>query len=321
MGDSIQSVFLEQVKEHVPPHVSFVDDLAELLSISRDSVYRRIRGETTLSLEEVKKICAHYNVSLDGLLAPTGEMISFHHQRVDQQNFRFPQWLHNILGKLEMISAFPVKELVYAAKDLPPFHYFNQPNLSAFKMFFWMKYYHASPELADKNFSADLISRELLAVGRKVYERYQEIPSVEIWSDETPMVTLRQIEYAHHSGVITSALAAKLIDEYLAIIEEVFLYARSGRKNGAEFEMYRNEILIAETSILFRMGDKRVAFLAYNIMNLLSTSQESFCNSMEEYFSNLISKSAKISITGEKERNYFINRIRESAEAVRKRLT
>ncbi len=67
--DSIQSSFLDQVRSRLPANLSFVDELAEILNISRDSAYRRMRGETILSLDEVKIICNHFGVSLDSLLS------------------------------------------------------------------------------------------------------------------------------------------------------------------------------------------------------------------------------------------------------------
>ena len=90
--ENIQSSFLNQVKLIVPPQVSFVDELAELLNISRDSVYRRMRGETVLSLDEVKKICSHYNVSLDTLLSPNSEMVTFNNRKIDHLHFTFEMW-------------------------------------------------------------------------------------------------------------------------------------------------------------------------------------------------------------------------------------
>ncbi len=63
--DNIQSVFLGQIRNRLPESTSFADELAELLNVSRDSAYRRIRGETVLSLDEVKKLYDQYGVSLD----------------------------------------------------------------------------------------------------------------------------------------------------------------------------------------------------------------------------------------------------------------
>jgi hypothetical protein len=319
--ESIQTTFLNQIKLNLPPHLSFVDELAELLDISRDSAYRRIRGETVLSLDEVKKICSHYKVSLDTLLSPNSEMVSFHNRKINQSDFTFEMWLKSIHDNLEMICSFPEKELTYAAKDIPFFHYYAFPKLASFKMFFWMKTYHRYPQYADVKFDPDLISKELTQIGKRIWNRYAEIPCVEIWSDETSVVTLRQIEYYHEIGVITSEQALELCDEYSRMLEHIQLCAENGAKenNAARYSMYKNDILIAETTIFFKMGDKRVTFLTYNTMNVLTTSNERFCSNMEDFLTNVVNKSIQISTTGEKERVKFFNRMQDSIQSLKKR--
>jgi hypothetical protein len=51
---NIQSAFFDRIRKTIPANVSLVDELAEILDVSRDSAYRRMRGETVLSLDEVK---------------------------------------------------------------------------------------------------------------------------------------------------------------------------------------------------------------------------------------------------------------------------
>lgn len=45
----LQTAFLKQIKNQLPPHLSLVDAIAEQLNISNDSAYRRIRGEKHLT--------------------------------------------------------------------------------------------------------------------------------------------------------------------------------------------------------------------------------------------------------------------------------
>jgi len=60
----IQEILFQEIKGKLSSNISFVHDLSELLGISYDSAYRRIRGEKELSLEELKTICLHYNILL-----------------------------------------------------------------------------------------------------------------------------------------------------------------------------------------------------------------------------------------------------------------
>ena len=56
-SNGIQQALFQQVKDQLPGHLSFVDEISDLLEISNDSAYRRIRGEKELSLKETQKVC------------------------------------------------------------------------------------------------------------------------------------------------------------------------------------------------------------------------------------------------------------------------
>jgi len=60
--------FFQHLKSLLPPHMAMVDEVAELLGISNDSPYRRIRGGKTIDLEETYKLCNHFKISMDQLL-------------------------------------------------------------------------------------------------------------------------------------------------------------------------------------------------------------------------------------------------------------
>jgi transcriptional regulator with XRE-family HTH domain len=311
--ENIQSVFLEQIRQRLPKNLSLADELAEILNVSRDSVYRRMRGETVLSLEEVKKLCLHYKISLDSLLSPSSEIISFHKRSIDAVHFTFENWLQSLLHNLEMINSFPEREVIYCAKDIPPFFYFKFPGLALFKMFFWMKSYYRYPQYADAQYKPELVPGQFLVTGKRLWEKYADIPSSEIWSDETFNVTIRQVEFYRENGFIALEEAHALLDEYKVMVNDIRGSAARGKKNeqGEPFNLYKNDFLISDTTILFKMNDKRVAFITYNTMNVLSTSQESFCEEMDDYLTNIINKSILISTTGERERNKFFNHIEE----------
>ena len=200
--DNIQSIFLDQIKRKLKPNQTLADELAEILNISRDSAYRRIRGETVLSLDEAKLLCLRYGISLDNLITGTGDMVSFHYRVVDTKNFTFEQWLTSILANLQTLRKFPERQLIYFAKDIPVFYYFNSPLLGPFKMFFWMSSVLRNESLKGVKFSPDMVSSSIKASGEKVYRLYSESPRIEIWSDETLNVTLRQIEFYHECGFL-----------------------------------------------------------------------------------------------------------------------
>jgi len=321
--DNIQSAFLEQVKKRIAPNLSLAEEMAEALNISRDSAYRRIRGETVLSLDEVSILRNQYGVSVDSILSNSGEMVSFHCRMVDSQNFTFDKWLTSILTSLETLLPLPDKQIIYFAKDTPVFYYFNSPLLGPFKMFFWMNSVLRKEDYRGVKFSPELVPRDLITLGERIWKRYTEIPKIEIWSEETLNVTLRQIEFYHECGFLADPkYALQLCDEYLLIIKEIRGWATVGYKEKADFKfnLYKNDLLIGDNTIFFRMGDKRATFIPYNTLNILTTTHEGFCKQTEDYLVNLTTKSILISTTGEKDRNKFFNLMEEKIQHVKARL-
>jgi hypothetical protein len=322
-GSDIQSVFFERIRKLLPSTSSPADEVAEILGISRDSAYRRMRGETVLSLDEVKRLALHFRISIDSILSPGIDDIAlFQYRAVDGHRFTFSTWLKTITENLTLLQKFPDPELWYFAKDIPVFYYFNSPLLSSFKMYFWMSAVLRYDGYRNGKFNPDIIPREMTSVGQKIYGQYTSINRTEIWSEETLNVTLRQIEFFYDCGFFEDpSYATRLCDEYSVLLKEICVWAEAGYKDKKEsgFTLYKNDLLIADNTILFKMGDRRMVFIPYNTLNILSTTNEQFCLQTDDYLKNLISKSDKISTTGAKQRNAFFNQMNDKIRVMRKK--
>ncbi len=318
-----QAAFLEQIKQHLPTNISLADELAESLNVSRDSAYRRIRGETLLSLDEAKLLSEKFNVSLDALLRNDTPFITFQHLVVNHKPETFENWLNAMATNLEYAAAFNgKKEIAFTAKDIPIFHYFNYPRLCAFKMFFWMKSLLSYSEFQPLSYTAETIPEKYLSLGRKIWSLYQTIPAIEIWADETANVTLKQLEFYKESGFFSPASdVAGILDDYKNLISDIRQMATAGQKQpNVSYTLYKNEILIADNTVLFNLDNNLTTFVSHNITELLMTTHESFCEQTHTFIKNLQNRSVLISTTGERERNKFFNSIDDKIEATRKKI-
>jgi len=320
-ANSIQKAYLSQIRHMLPENISLADELSELLSISRDSAYRRIRGETVLSLDEVKKLFDQYELSIDAMLSPESNMVLINHQATDF-DYSLSEWLKMLIHNLELAKSSKELELILAEKDIPVFRYFLFPELASFKLFVWLKSIIKDVNYENQLFSLDVLPKELLAQAARASHIYSSIPSIEIWSDEAIHSTLKQIEFYHECEYFAQPdIASQLYDRLLEFVNYIKSEAAVGKKSdGGSFSLYHNEILIPDNTIYGKIQNQRVVFINYNLMDFLSTHQESFCDKTEIYMNNLIKNSALISTIAEKERNRFFNKMEEKIEAAKRKL-
>jgi transcriptional regulator with XRE-family HTH domain len=328
----IQQLFFQKIKENMPAHLSFVDEIAELLNISNDSVYRRIRAEKPISFEEIQKLCSHYKVSLDQFLHLQSEDIIFTGRVNNQSASLFEDYLKSILQQFQVINSFEKKHFYVLMKDIPPFVHFQIPELAKFKFYFWMKSIMQDERLKKVLFYLDDPRYdEYLPLSYKVIQSYNTIPVTEIWNIESINSTLRQIDFYRQSGMYQNKNDIKIlyqkVEELVNHIERQaelgvkFLIGTEPGINAAPYDMFVNELILGDNTFLAEIGNMKLTYLNHSILYFVGTRDEQFNEDMLNSLTNLMQKSTQLSKIGEKERVRFFNRLREKIHHFQSALT
>jgi hypothetical protein len=317
--NELQVQFFKHIKNQLPSNISFVDDIADLLNISNDSAYRRIRGEKTISFEELQKLSMHYNISLDQMMHINSNSIVFQGNNVEPGNFDFEKYLQDMLNILKALNAATQKHMIYEAKDMPLFYFFQYPELASFKFFFWMKSVLSYPEYAKMKFEDNELMKVLIKLGSDIIKNYCTIPSTEIWVAESISTTIRQIEYYTEGGVFRNKETIELLYNQLEkVIEHVKEQAECGEKFliGAKpcgkpdnYHMYFNEVFLGHNTLILEADQMEVAVLNHGVLNFMRTYDKKFFAYTKKQLENTMKKSVLISSVGEKERNRFFNTV------------
>ncbi len=319
---SVQLRFFQHIKDNLPAHLSLVDEVAELLNISNDSAYRRIRGEKPISFEELQKLCTQYKVSLDQFLHLQSDAIIFNGRVNSASENKFEDYLKSILQQFQMVNSFEKKHFYVLMKDIPPFVHFQVPELAKFKFYFWMKSILHDESLKKVQFSLDDPRYDqYLALSKQVIESYNTIPVTEIWNIESINSSLRQIDFYRQSGMYKNSKDIKILYEKLEeLINHIERQAELGvkffigtepRSNAAAFNMFVNELILGDNTFMAEIGGMRLTYLNHSILYFVGTRDEQFNNEMVKSMNNLIKKSTQLSSIGEKERVRFFNRLRD----------
>ena len=320
---NLQKLFLDELKKASGQANSFVEQMASVLQLSTDSAYRRIRGETILSLEEVQKLCNHYHFSLDTLISPSPTQVVFRHRAIDHQHYTLLDWIKNLRRNLALMKDAEEKEIFFSGKDIPLLYYFQSRELEAFKMYFWMKSMFYYPPYQTGKYKRSLSPEEYMEVVSDVWQYYTEINSTEIWTEDCVNITLNQIEFYHASGFFDDpADALNLCDVLRSLLRKVREWATGEKKDdrSGKLQLYKNEILLADNTILFKVNNGRIVFIPHNMIEVISTKQEPYCEQVEKDILSYIDRSVLISTTGEKERSKFFNSMEAKINSAKQRM-
>jgi len=324
----LQQQLFSYLKGSIPPHLSLIDELGELLDLSADSVYRRIRGEKPITLSELKTICEYYHLSLDQLLQLENDTVAFRAPDLAKKNVPFIDVLRSMLRQLKYFNSFKQRHMLYLCKDMPIWQFYLFPELAAFKTFVWAKSINNEQAYEGKVFSlAEFPFNDCYEVGREIIQEYNNMPSIELWNEESINSTISQIRFYKDSGGFRSAKDVEfVINSFESTIDHLKLQAEKGVKflpkdpeilYKQTVQVYVNEIVIGSNTILVELDENRISFIPYNVFNFILTREKRFNESVFDGFNILKSRSTLISGTGEKERNRFFRVLKENINKLR----
>ncbi len=318
--NELQQQLFHVIKRKLKEDKSVAEEIAGLLDISTDSAYRRMRGEKTISFDELYRIAINYSISLDQLMNINNGGIVFQGQYLDKENFRFENYMASLVQNMAYMNSFKEKEFYYSCKDLPIFHHFVFREIAAFKWFFWLKTYFQFPEFEKKKFRFSDYPDELFALDQKVLNIYNQIPSIEIWNIESMNIILRQIEFYRDGQVFESDKDAYMLYDTLEKLwDHMEKEAAAGYKFNynepdkpmAKFSMYFNEVLLGDNSMLVILDGQKLSYMTHTTINFMLSRDIKFNENMHNHLRNQIRRSTLISAVSEKERSRFFHIIRE----------
>jgi hypothetical protein len=314
----IQGLLFNKIRSTLPANLSLADELADLLQISSDSAYRRMRGDTALTIDEINAICTHFKISFDTIVTSDHGIVSFSYNEINN-TADFIKYLEDIRDEMVRISRAPTRQITYAAVDMPIFHYFNSPEYLYFKMFYWLRSVANNPDFQTIRFRGADVSKEVSSLCKQLSDLYAVIPSTEVWSDSILNSILKQISYYWQAGVFDNKdEAINLINSVRKTLEKVQKESETNMKvlstgqtnNFAKnYQLYQSDIEIGNNFILVTVGESKVLYNSFHTFNKMYTANPGFCNLTEKWMNNLIKQATLISGVAEKHRFQFFQKM------------
>lgn len=331
MPNKLQDQFLEAVLSQYPKRSVAVDALSEMLGTGKDAIYRRLRGDTLLTPDELQLLARAFNISLDALVFDQSDKVFFSYSFFEKPVDSFRTYLTGIFQYLEQASKQAKARVYYASAEIPFFYYCFFPELIAFKLYVWGRTIWGFDYLRNRPFDFEILPYSDLQLAEQCLLFYRDLPSTEHWSMNMVDFTLSQIEYHVISGAFKNGEdALVLCDRLLDLTQHLQAMAEHGRKfvinrppdtaPENSFELYHNEMVYSNNTILVCSDQGKMLFTTYSNPNFLRSTDQKICDYTENWFIQMGSKSERISQQSEKTRAWFFNVLKRRIEQARSRI-
>lgn len=322
--NDLQTKLFDNIRQRAQNPKRWIDEVADVLRKSKHTIYKKIQGESCLSLDEVVTLASHYQLHLDPMIRP-GTVLSF--EFPSQNHCRhYGEHLSQMRAQLELAEKLPDVQIWHAGIELPWIHDHGFPELVAFKFFIHNKtvweYSNQSPEQFDLVEAQNDVhfEKEL----REILQKYYQFPTIEIWNGMILDITLSQIRYALQSHMLTQPEDAlslcDVLDTFITHMEQMAecgYKCLPGERAGGDFELYHNEIAHTINILLLQSGYGDMLYLGFTNPQYIYSHSNAATESAEHWLRMLRSNATPITRESRKERLVFFTMLRKKVARAR----
>jgi hypothetical protein len=319
----LQNNLFQIIKSKLSADNNLAKAISESLNVSLDAAYKKIKGERLIDLAELQVLLSIYKIPIAELDKVNNYgKVWFNFNPIGSNDFTYKNYLQQMVNNLSMLIANNVKYIIYSAKEIPMFYNFMFPELGCFKSFVWQKSILNLTAFKEEKFSIYELDQEIIELGNQIYKLYNQIRSKEIWNYETVNCTNRQIDFYKIAGLFANNESYELImEQYNKLLNHIEIQTAIGRKidyntneNQAYFDLYHNELIVGDNSVLVQFEKNQLAFITPNAVNSFSSTQTEVTEYISNNFNTILSQSIRLNKQSDKIRKPFFDRIKNSSE-------
>lgn len=313
-----QKMLFDKFKNKLPSQTLIAHELSTALNISKSEAYSKLKGTSSITLQQVEVLCNKYDISFEvnpqqDIHTCSVKFTPFHTNKTN-----FSQYIETLHLQMQKVAKKGLINLRCSTDDIPFFHLFKYKELAAFKLHFWGSRIHSQQkQICDKIFNYKSANKKDLNIAYELYKLYLQTPCTEIWTKSDLVIIVEQIKYSIDSKLIADKKLQEVIcEQLLQVLADIEAYAIDGCKNKnahATFDWYCCDV-VGNVSYLAEREDRNFCFLRFNTFNNFESSDESICNEVRMWLNSLLNEAIGFSGKGSKYRNIYLGNLRHNIE-------
>ncbi len=323
MNNTINNKLITSIKPYIPKDRTVAGVLMELLSLGKESTYRRIRSEIPFTMDEVVKISNRFGISIDDVIVDSGvvttKWLTLSLKKFYQLESYLQQYSENLA---ELINTFKNMQSCLSASaygacnSIPHTFLAEYGNLYRFWHYKWN--YLMRGSRPDFVFSDMVIPDELIKLEKTAMSESRKIPRTTcILSRDVFKDMVDDICFFSAQELISTVELQKLKSEMLDLIQETEMMTEMGRyPSGAEIMIYLSKLVIDSCYYYLECGERYYCIQRTFHIDKLGFSNDKYCKRQKEWINLLKRTSVLLTQNGDRQRFDFFKNQRDLVKSL-----
>jgi len=319
MKDQTHDNLIAIIRKNVPEEANLTIYLSDLLNISRESAYRRIRGEINFTFDEVATLSQDLDFSLDNVIGVKRDENALFNIHMLQNIDYFDIYVNKMLeyGRMfrENSEQMETKARI-SINTMPYFFHIHHEMLSRFRIYKWL--YQNQKITSKETFSSFVLPQKVLDAHQIFFKDIQTVKNVTVIMDNNVFWSVaREVDYFYKRGLLSDEDLAALQTELHSITNWLEQVATDGVcPNGSKIDLYISSVDFEATYLHFEYGDKQFSQVRIYAISAIDSFNERLCKIQKEWIESLKRYSVLISESGEMQRFEYLKKQREYIENI-----
>jgi len=267
--DDLRAAVAARILNNIPANARPIEYLMRSLNISRESVYRRLRGDISFTFEEIAKLFVDLGFSIDELIikdTPSRVFFDLHANEMEDPSNAYVMIMEQYFQCALDLSNRKYFESIQVVNQVSPGFIIFFNHLLKFSYYRWM---HQHQETSLKYFYSDVvIPDKLLRLQRATLESLTKVQNNTIILDPDLFPNLiREVRYYYKRRLISDDDFSEIKKDLLGLVDLLEDIARTGfHGSDAKYNIYLSSLNIESCSRYIKSEDEVKSMFFVNSM-------------------------------------------------------
>jgi hypothetical protein len=307
----INEIIVSLVLRNIPKNFKPVVYLMELLGLSRESSYRRMRKEIPFTIEEITTLSVALGFSIDEIIEGCKkERMFFDLQIPTNFSDAYIGLFQTYNTYIQNVQNVKNTNVLMALNHLSPLFSVFHDNL--FKFFYYKWLTENTEGIPRYFFSALVIPPELALLRKKLFANLKIGRVTIIFSPHIYLSTVKDIQYFYRRKLLTEEDLALLHNDVLDLINFVEKITQIGFPNSStHLDFYLSQLYIHSDTVYLQYGDvSETHYWIYTASPMIVRNPE-ICGMQKKWFQSMKKHSTLITQSNEILQTEFFDKQRE----------